>query len=82
MKIVREILPYIGIILVVILIRTFIVTPVRVTGASMRPTLNDKEFLLLEKFNNKIERFDIVVSHIDIDITFSGIDINSYITVY
>lgn len=61
MKIVKEVIPYIIIILVVVLIRTFIVTPIRVNGHSMDPTLKDKEVLLLKKYDKKIERFDIVV---------------------
>ena len=61
MKILREILPYFGVVLAVVLVRTFIVTPVRVTGASMQPTLYDGEFLLLEKLNNHIDRFDVIV---------------------
>lgn len=58
---IKELLPYIGIILVVVLIRTFIITPVRVDGPSMEPTLHDGDILLLKKFNNKLQRFDVVV---------------------
>jgi signal peptidase I len=60
-KIIMELIPYVIVVLLVILIRTFIVTPVRVNGSSMLPTLIDGEFLLLEKFNNKYNRFDIIV---------------------
>lgn len=60
-RIILEMIPYAIVILLVILIRTFIVTPVRVNGSSMLPTLVDGEFLLLEKFNNKYNRFDIIV---------------------
>ena len=55
---------YIVIIIFVILIRTFIVTPVRVNGTSMDTTLHNKEIMLLNKLDyrfNKIKRFDIVV---------------------
>ena len=48
----------------IILIRTFIVTPVRVNGTSMYSTLNDGEIMILNKINYKftdIKRFDIVV---------------------
>ena len=38
----KEIIPYIVILIVVILIRSFIVTPVRVNGPSMDKTLKDK----------------------------------------
>lgn len=65
MKIVKEILPYIVIVLVVVLIRSFIVTPVRVQGSSMVPTLHDKEILLLKKYDKSYKRFDIVVLNKD-----------------
>lgn len=51
---------YVLIIIVIILVRTFIVTPVRVSGNSMNPTLNDGEIMILNKLAN-IERYDIVV---------------------
>ena len=57
----KELLPYIVIILVVILIRTFIVTPVKVSGSSMEPTLKNKEILILKKYDKSYKRFDIVV---------------------
>ena len=63
-KFIKELIPYIEIILVVVLIRTFLVTPVMVSGDSMVPTLENKEILLLNKINyrlNEIKRFDIVV---------------------
>lgn len=63
-KIIKEIIPYILIVIVVFLIRTYIATPVIVVGASMRPTLKDGDVLLLNKFDyyfNKIERYDVVV---------------------
>ena len=60
MKIIKEILPYVLIIIAVILIRTFIITPVRVDGASMDQTLEDGQILLLYKLSN-IDYGDIVV---------------------
>ena len=57
----KEVIPYILIVFVVLLIRRYIVTPVRVNGTSMDPTLINKELLILEKFNRKYERFDIIV---------------------
>lgn len=63
-KFVKEIIPYIIIIVVVVLIRSFIITPVEVDGASMENTLHDGELLLLSKISYKvsdIKRFDIVV---------------------
>ena len=63
-KKVKEILPYILIIIIVILIRTYIVTPIKVNGTSMYSTLNHKDTMILNKIDvkiNKLERFDIVV---------------------
>ena len=63
-KIIKELLPYVVIFLVVVLIRTFLVTPVTVVGDSMVPTLHNKELLLLSKISYKlhdIDRFDVVV---------------------
>lgn len=64
MKLIKDLIPYIVIIIVVILIRTFIVTPVKVNGTSMYPTLKGNEVMLLNKLG-KIDRFDIVVLKID-----------------
>lgn len=60
-KIFRATLPYIVIVIVVALIRTFIVTPVQVEGMSMYSTLDDNEILLLKKYDHNYQRFDIVV---------------------
>lgn len=63
-KIVKEILTYALIILMVVVIRTYIITPVVVSGDSMKPNLNNGELLLIQKigYNIKtIKRFDIVV---------------------
>ena len=60
----REYLPYLVIVLVVILIRTFIATPIKVNGTSMKNTLQHKDTMILNKIDiklNKLERFDIVV---------------------
>ena len=61
MKFVRELIPYLVIIVVVILFRTFIATPVRVEGSSMVPTLKDGDILVLNKLSHNYKRFDIVV---------------------
>ena len=61
---IKEFLPYFMIILVVVLIKTFVVSPIRFNGASMDPTLNDKDIMLLDEISYRfsdIERFDIVV---------------------
>lgn len=60
MKIIKEIIPYIVIVLVVILIRTFLITPIKVIGPSMNPTLESGDIMILNKVS-KIDRFDIVV---------------------
>ena len=60
MKVIKELIPYIVIIVAVVLIRTFIITPVKVDGDSMKETLNDNDILLLYKLGS-IKRFDIVV---------------------
>ena len=60
MKVIKELIPYIIIIVAVVLIRTFIITPVKVDGDSMKETLNDNDILLLYKLGS-IKRFDIVV---------------------
>lgn len=63
-KIIKQLTPYIVIIIVVVLIRSFVVTPVIVVGDSMKPTLNEGQILILNKLDyrfNKIERYDIVV---------------------
>lgn len=65
-KNVKELLPYIIILVIVVLIRTFIATPIKVNGNSMYDTLNGTEFMILNKFA-KINRYDIVVVKTDDD---------------
>ena len=63
-KQIKEILPYIIIIIIVVLIRSFIITPIIVSGDSMKPNLHNKEILLERKIgynSTSIKRFDIVV---------------------
>lgn len=63
-KYIKDLVPYIVIIIVVVLIRTFIATPVIVVGDSMTPTLKEGQWLLLNKISyqfKEIERYDIVV---------------------
>lgn len=57
----KELLPYVIIVIVVVLIRTFIATPVRVDGSSMDATLADGQILILNKYDKSFDRFDIVV---------------------
>lgn len=64
----KEIISYVIIIAVVILIRTFLVTPIRVNGDSMNNTLKDGYLMILKKYEkNSINRFDIVVINQDGD---------------
>lgn len=60
-KIFKEAIPYIVIVIIVILIRTFIATPVRVNGDSMKSYLKEGEVLILNKMDKSYDRFDIVV---------------------
>lgn len=60
----KELLIYIAIIILVILIRQFIMVPIRVEGPSMEPTLKEGQIMLLNKLVysiSKPHRFDIVV---------------------
>lgn len=61
MRIIKELIPYVVIVLVVVLIRTFIATPVIVSGSSMDPTLKNGDILILNKLATKYNRYDIVV---------------------
>jgi len=61
---IKELIPYVVIVVVVVLVRSFVVTPVVVSGDSMVPSLEDGQLLLLNKLSYKfkeIERFDVVV---------------------
>ena len=59
-KIIWELIPYVLIVIMIIIIRIYIITPVRVDGASMNKTLEDGDILLLYKMA-QIDRYDIVV---------------------
>lgn len=61
MKKLKELLPYLIIVIAVVLIRTFIITPVIVDGKSMDPTLKNDQILILKKYDKTITRFEIVV---------------------
>lgn len=63
-KFLKEAIPYVIVVVIVILIRTFIITPAVVDGDSMLPTLKDNNIIILDKLDyklNDIKRFDIVV---------------------
>ena len=64
MKIFKEIMSYVIIIAVVLLFKFFIISPIRVSGDSMKPTLHNGEFMILNEIGyrlNGVKRFDIVV---------------------
>lgn len=64
METLKKFIPYVIILIVVILIRSFIITPAIVNGDSMKDTLLDNEVVLVNKISLKtsgIKRFDIVV---------------------
>lgn len=63
-KFINDLIPYIIIVIVVVLFRTFIMTPAVVDGLSMYDTLNDHDIVIINKIvmkTNNINRFDIVV---------------------
>lgn len=66
MKRYKEFISYIIIIVTVVLIRTFILTPVIVSGDSMKPNLINHQLLILYKLDKNYKRFDILVVNHDI----------------
>ncbi len=68
-KILKEYVPYIIVIILVLLFKKYCFSPVKVNGASMNNTLVDKQILLLNiidyKLNDNIKRYDIVVIETD-----------------
>ena len=65
-KILKEYLPYVLILVIVIIIKMYVVTPAMVEGSSMDPTLKDGDVMILNRLaykNKEIKRFDIVVIH-------------------
>ena len=69
-RVIKGALPYIIIIVVVLLIKQFVLTTVRVDGDSMLDTLEDNDIMLLDRVSHHftgVKRFDIVVVHHDND---------------
>ena len=63
-RVIKEVIPYIAIIIGVLLVKQYIVSPIQVNGDSMDPTLQDGDLMILNKLSYKlgsINRFDIVV---------------------
>lgn len=67
MKKIKEVIPYIIIIIVVVLVRTYLFTPAIVSGSSMEDTLHNNELVLVNKIALKdgINRFDIVIVEVE-----------------
>ena len=63
-EIFKEIRVYLLIIVIALLVKTFLVAPIRVNGESMMGTPHDKDIMILDKISYRfspIKRFDIVV---------------------
>lgn len=63
-KFLKESIPYFIVVIVVVLIRSFIITPAIVDGNSMLPNLENNNVIILNKLDyklNEIRRFDVVV---------------------
>jgi len=67
LKKIKEVIPYIIIIIVVVLVRTYLFTPAIVSGSSMEDTLHNNELVLVNKIALKdgINRFDIVIVEVE-----------------
>ena len=60
----KEYLPYVIILILVLLIKQFVVTPIRVNGTSMADTLHNGDIMILNEtsyYFDSPKRFDIVV---------------------
>ena len=65
---IKEIVPYLIIILIVLFVKRYVVTTVVVHGDSMLPTLHDKDIMVLNEIGirfSSIKRYDIVVIKTD-----------------
>ena len=61
-KFIKELIPYLVILIIVLVLRTYVFTPIKVNGTSIVPTLDGGEFMLLTKYNkNDLNRNDIVI---------------------
>lgn len=63
-KRIKDLIDYVLIIAFVLLFRTFLFSPIRVSGDSMVPTLLNNDIMILNKIGyrlNGLDRFDIVV---------------------
>ncbi len=63
-KFLKENFTFIVLLIVIIVIKFFVVSPIRVNGDSMNPTLEDRDIMILDEISyrfSNIKRFDIVV---------------------
>lgn len=63
-----SLLPYFIILVIVILFKTYLYSPIVVNGDSMKETLHDHDIMILDKIsykNHDIKRFDIVVIYLE-----------------
>ena len=70
-KTIKELLPYIITIIVVLLFKQFLFAPIRVNGDSMYSTLKNNDIMILDKVHyrhTKIKRFEIVVVDADYEL--------------
>lgn len=61
---VKDVISFIIMIILVIIIKTYVFSPIKVNGDSMYPTLHNKDIMILNEIGyylNGLERFDIVV---------------------
>ena len=70
-KTIKELLPYVITIIIVLLFKHFFFAPIRVNGDSMYSTLKNNDIMILDKVHyrhNDIKRFDIVVVDADYEL--------------
>ena len=70
-KYIKEVLSYVIIIVLVLLFKHYIISPIRVDGDSMNPTLENGDIMLLNEIGyrtNGVKRFDIVVIDTEDDV--------------
>ncbi len=63
-NVIKELIPYVLIIIAVLLFKKYLYAPIKVNGESMMNTLHDKDIMILDIIDYKIhglKRFDIVV---------------------
>ncbi len=68
MKIVKNVLSYVIVIVIALLIKMYVFSPIRVNGDSMYPTLKDGDIMILNEIGyhiNGVSRFDIAVANVD-----------------